>query len=196
MFYATPIIYPVGFLPPWARDLAFLNPFTQILQDIRAIVLYPELARKPHHRRPMRSRPAGSIADRDHDRDLGRWPLHVPARGALVRGARVMAGSPAVEVERRTQVVPAPAPAANDRQGASSSTRSGRRDYERQNRPRRRLVLGRARRVLRNHRRERKRQEHTAEDHRRHLPRKTVAPFECTVCSRRSSSSASASTAS
>lgn len=43
MFYATPIIYPVGFLPPWARDLAFLSPFTQILQDIRAIVLYPEL---------------------------------------------------------------------------------------------------------------------------------------------------------
>lgn len=42
-FYASPIIYPVGYLPAWARDIAFLNPFTQILQDIRVIVLYPDL---------------------------------------------------------------------------------------------------------------------------------------------------------
>ena len=42
LFYATPVIYPVGFLPPWARDLAFLNPITQILQDVRAIVIYPD----------------------------------------------------------------------------------------------------------------------------------------------------------
>jgi ABC-2 type transport system permease protein len=41
-FYASPIIYPIGFLPPWARDLAFLNPFTQVLQDVRALVLYPD----------------------------------------------------------------------------------------------------------------------------------------------------------
>ena len=44
MFYAAPIIYPIGFLPPLLRHLAFLNPFTQVLQDIRAIVLYPDLA--------------------------------------------------------------------------------------------------------------------------------------------------------
>jgi ABC-2 type transport system permease protein len=44
MFYASPIIYPIGFLPPFLRHLAFLNPFTQVLQDIRAIVLYPDLA--------------------------------------------------------------------------------------------------------------------------------------------------------
>jgi ABC-2 type transport system permease protein len=43
-FYASPIIYPIGYLPGWARTLAFLNPFTQILQQIRAIVLYPDLA--------------------------------------------------------------------------------------------------------------------------------------------------------
>jgi ABC-2 type transport system permease protein len=42
MFYASPIIYPVGFLPPWARDLAFLSPFTQILQDVRSVVLYAD----------------------------------------------------------------------------------------------------------------------------------------------------------
>ena len=43
LFYATPIIYPIGYLPEWARKLVFLNPFTQILQDVRAIVLYPDI---------------------------------------------------------------------------------------------------------------------------------------------------------
>jgi ABC-2 type transport system permease protein len=43
-FYASPIVYPVGYLPDWARQIAFLNPFTQILQQIRAIVIYPDLA--------------------------------------------------------------------------------------------------------------------------------------------------------
>jgi ABC-2 type transport system permease protein len=43
LFYASPIIYPIGFLPPWARDLAFINPLTQVLQDIRALVLFPDL---------------------------------------------------------------------------------------------------------------------------------------------------------
>jgi ABC-2 type transport system permease protein len=44
MFYASPIIYPIGFLPSWLRQLAFVNPFTQVLQDVRAVVLYPDLA--------------------------------------------------------------------------------------------------------------------------------------------------------
>lgn len=43
ILYATPIIYPIGFLPEWARTIAFLNPLTQILQDFRAIVLYQDL---------------------------------------------------------------------------------------------------------------------------------------------------------
>ncbi len=42
-FYASPIVYPIGYLPPWARKIVFLNPFTQVLQDIRSIVLYPDL---------------------------------------------------------------------------------------------------------------------------------------------------------
>jgi ABC-2 type transport system permease protein len=41
-FYASPIVYPVGFLPPEVRKIIFLNPFTQILQDVRSIVLYPD----------------------------------------------------------------------------------------------------------------------------------------------------------
>lgn len=43
LFYATPILYPVGFLPPWAKSIVFLSPLTQVLQDIRAIVLYEDL---------------------------------------------------------------------------------------------------------------------------------------------------------
>jgi ABC-2 type transport system permease protein len=42
-FYATPIIYPVGYLPGWARKIAFLSPFTQVLQEFRATVLYPDV---------------------------------------------------------------------------------------------------------------------------------------------------------
>jgi ABC-2 type transport system permease protein len=42
--YGSPIIYPIGYLPPWLQKLAFLNPLTQVLQDIRAAVLYPDLA--------------------------------------------------------------------------------------------------------------------------------------------------------
>jgi ABC-2 type transport system permease protein len=43
IFYASPIIYPIGFLPPVVRKLAFINPMTQVLQDARAIILYPDL---------------------------------------------------------------------------------------------------------------------------------------------------------
>jgi ABC-2 type transport system permease protein len=43
LFYAAPIIYPVGYLPPWARKICFFYPFTQVLQDIRALVLYADV---------------------------------------------------------------------------------------------------------------------------------------------------------
>ena len=42
LFYASPIIYPIGYLPPWLRDLAFLFPFTQVMQDVRALILPPD----------------------------------------------------------------------------------------------------------------------------------------------------------
>jgi ABC-2 type transport system permease protein len=42
-FFGSAVIYPVGYLPPFARDIVFLNPFTQVLQDVRAIVLYSDL---------------------------------------------------------------------------------------------------------------------------------------------------------
>lgn len=39
LFYASPIIYPATFLPPWFREIVYLNPFVQIAQDARAIVV-------------------------------------------------------------------------------------------------------------------------------------------------------------
>jgi ABC-2 type transport system permease protein len=44
LFYASPVIYPMTLLPGWAQDLEFLNPFTQVMQDIRALVLYEDTA--------------------------------------------------------------------------------------------------------------------------------------------------------
>jgi ABC-2 type transport system permease protein len=41
-FYASPIIIPVAFLPPWFQPFAFLNPFVQIMQDTRAVVIYTQ----------------------------------------------------------------------------------------------------------------------------------------------------------
>jgi ABC-2 type transport system permease protein len=43
LFYASPVIYPITLLPGWAQDLAFLNPFTQVMQDVRAVVLYEDV---------------------------------------------------------------------------------------------------------------------------------------------------------
>jgi ABC-2 type transport system permease protein len=40
LFYASPIIIPIGFLPPWSQPIVFLNPFVQIMQDIRGVVVY------------------------------------------------------------------------------------------------------------------------------------------------------------
>jgi ABC-2 type transport system permease protein len=39
MFFASPIIYPVGFLPRWAQKVAFASPLVQAIQDVRAILI-------------------------------------------------------------------------------------------------------------------------------------------------------------
>lgn len=39
MFFASPIIYPVGFLPTWAQKVAFASPLVQAIQDVRAILI-------------------------------------------------------------------------------------------------------------------------------------------------------------
>jgi ABC-2 type transport system permease protein len=41
LFYATPIIYPLTLVPyHWVRVLQMLNPFGQVVEDVRALVLY------------------------------------------------------------------------------------------------------------------------------------------------------------
>lgn len=42
-FYASPIIYPVGYLPPWAKQIVFISPFTQVMQDVRSLILYQDV---------------------------------------------------------------------------------------------------------------------------------------------------------
>jgi ABC-2 type transport system permease protein len=42
-FYASPIVYPVGYLPPWAKQIIFISPFTQVLQDARSLILYQDV---------------------------------------------------------------------------------------------------------------------------------------------------------
>jgi ABC-2 type transport system permease protein len=39
LFFASAIFYPIGILPVWAQKVAFLNPFVQIMQDVRHAVL-------------------------------------------------------------------------------------------------------------------------------------------------------------
>jgi len=39
LFFASPIMYPVDFLPLWARPVAFISPFVQVMQDVRALVV-------------------------------------------------------------------------------------------------------------------------------------------------------------
>jgi ABC-2 type transport system permease protein len=39
LFFASAIFYPIGILPDWAQKVAFLNPFVQVMQDVRHAVL-------------------------------------------------------------------------------------------------------------------------------------------------------------
>jgi ABC-2 type transport system permease protein len=39
LFFASAIFYPIGIVPDWAQKIAFLNPFVQIMQDLRHAVL-------------------------------------------------------------------------------------------------------------------------------------------------------------
>ena len=39
LFFASAIFYPIGILPVWAQKVAFLNPFVQVMQDVRHAIL-------------------------------------------------------------------------------------------------------------------------------------------------------------
>ena len=42
LFFTAPIMYPITILPDWAQRLDGFNPFVQVMQDVRAILLGPE----------------------------------------------------------------------------------------------------------------------------------------------------------
>jgi ABC-2 type transport system permease protein len=42
LFFLAPIVYPFTSIPTRWRQVMMLNPFTQIMQDVRAIVIYPD----------------------------------------------------------------------------------------------------------------------------------------------------------
>jgi ABC-2 type transport system permease protein len=39
LFFSTPIMYPATILPTWIRPVIVFNPFVQILQDVRRVIL-------------------------------------------------------------------------------------------------------------------------------------------------------------
>jgi ABC-2 type transport system permease protein len=39
LVFAAPIMYPITILPEWAQKVAYLNPFVQVLQDMRAVII-------------------------------------------------------------------------------------------------------------------------------------------------------------
>lgn len=39
LFFGSAIFFPIGILPSWSQKIAFLNPFVQIMQDTRRVVL-------------------------------------------------------------------------------------------------------------------------------------------------------------
>ena len=43
LFFSAPIMYPITILPHWAQRLVELNPFVQVLQDVRSILLGSDL---------------------------------------------------------------------------------------------------------------------------------------------------------
>jgi ABC-2 type transport system permease protein len=59
LFYASPVIYPITLLPLWAQKVELLNPFTQVMQDIRALVMYEDV-------------PANTVTAADIFGDFGR----------------------------------------------------------------------------------------------------------------------------
>ena len=59
LFYATPIIYPLTLCRHWVRVLQMLNPFGQVVEDVRALVLYDNPPADPHRHGRARARAAG-----------------------------------------------------------------------------------------------------------------------------------------
>ncbi|MFL5946055.1 MAG: ABC transporter permease, partial [Gaiellaceae bacterium] len=44
LFFSAPIMYPIAILPHWAQRIAGLNPFVQVMQDARRVLLGSDAA--------------------------------------------------------------------------------------------------------------------------------------------------------
>ena len=173
-------------------------PFTQVLQDIRAIVLYDDSSGMTLTAADAFGAPAAVSI-----------PIAItlvrvrasasPSSGARSRGSRsgrddVTSADPRSRSSDVSKTFRLPHERPDDAEGVlPASVRSGDLRAAVRAATTSRFSVE-PRRVLRDHRPERQRQEHAAEDHRRHLPPGHGAPFASTASSRRSSSSASAST--
>ena len=141
LFFSAPIMYPITILPVWAQRLVELNPFVQVLQDVRA-----DPARRAT---PPRTASSARIDNRLFPiaiavalRRVGAASL--PARVAALRGARMSVG-PAIEVGRRLEDVLDPARAAGTAQGVLRAPAASASTYERNDALRDVTFCGRAR---------------------------------------------------
>lgn len=58
LFFLAPVLYPFKIVPPHGRQLMLLNPFTQVMQDVRALLLPPdEVIASPVRFSPLRVLP-------------------------------------------------------------------------------------------------------------------------------------------
>jgi ABC-2 type transport system permease protein len=63
LFFLSPIIYPFTIVPARGRELMLLNPFTQVMQDVRALILYPQdVIAAPAAFSPLRLLPLAAAA--------------------------------------------------------------------------------------------------------------------------------------
>ena len=167
LFFASPIVYPVGFLPEWAQKVAFVNPFVQALQDVRAA---PDPAGgRAHGRRRLRDGLGVPAPRRVLRRDRDPRRALLPTRGALSRGAHV--SGPAIEVADLTKSFVIPHQRVDTLKERFLHP-FRRMDYERNEALKSVSFVDRAGRVLRDRRAERERQEHAAQDPRRDLCRR------------------------
>lgn len=44
LFFSAPIMYPIAILPDWAQRLDGINPFVQVMQDVRSVLLGTDAA--------------------------------------------------------------------------------------------------------------------------------------------------------
>ena len=167
LFFACAIFYPVGILPDWAQKVAFLNPFVQIMQDIRHVLLGGS------------SGPYDVSADTVYAGDGGRLipiaivgahssSLRLPSSGVKAATSRRGSECRRDRGRRGLEDLPHPARAADVPQGVLPAPVPAN-DVRAQRGAEGRHLLGRVGRVLRRHRPERQRQEHAAPDPGRHL---------------------------